>query len=186
MTPLRARVDVLERRLAALERRQRPRVPASLPSDLAQLETLRRRKGKRYVRGDARGALVYAGAVKFGERESLWIKEHAVPDLEDLDAAATAGLLAALAHPARLLLARALVQAPRTRPELQAVIGTDSAGQLYHHLKEMMAAGIVRQSGRSLYEVPAERTVPLLTLLAAASDIRLDAISDGGTLEDGR
>jgi len=128
-----------------------------------------------------RGAVVYAGVSRFGDRESLWIKEHGVPELLDLDPRGLARVLAALAHPARLTLARALVQAPRTSQELQEVIGTASAGQLYHHLKDLVAAGVVNQAVRSRYEIAPEHTIPLLALLAAAGDLL-----HGEAAEDGR
>ena len=66
---------------------------------------------------------------------------------------------------------RALVQGAHTSQELQAILGVSSPGQLYHHLKELLAVGIVTQTGRSHYEVAALQVVPLLAILAAAFDL---------------
>ena len=115
--------------------------------------------------------MIFAGAVRAGERESLWVRERGLAEIWDFEPQALVRVLAALAHPARLALARALVEAPRSSQELQQVIGAGSAGPLYHHLKEMVAAGLVHQVDRSRYEVKAEHTIPLLTLLAAAGDV---------------
>lgn len=45
------------------------------------------------------------------------------------------------------------------------VVGT--SGQLYHHLRPLLAAGWLRQAARGRYEVPADRVVPLLVVLSA-------------------
>jgi hypothetical protein len=44
----------------------------------------------------------------------------------------------------------------------------NTTGQLYHHLRQLVAAGWLRTSLRGRYAVPADRIVPLLALLAAA------------------
>jgi len=166
------RLAALERRVASLERRgHRPRAAPAPRRGLEQLEELRRRRGPRYVRGRMRGAVVYAGAVACEGREGRWIREHGLSELLDREPGGLARVAAALGNPARLGLIRALIEAPRSGQELQQVLGTPSAGQLYHHLKELMAAGIVHQAGRGRYEVEPERTIPLLALLAAAADL---------------
>jgi hypothetical protein len=181
----RRRVEALEKRVAALEGRTARR-PATSASDLAQVEQLRRRSGPRYARAGMRGAVAYAGALRSGGREAAWIKEHGAAELLDADAGGLARVLAALAHPARVTLTRALLAAPRTSQELQSLIGASSAGPLYHHLKGMVAAGLVTQSGRSRYEVPAERAIPLLVVLAAAGDLlQPDAAEVGRSLKAG-
>lgn len=130
--------------------------------DLALLDRLRARPG---------GAVAYAGAATLGSRDCLWIKEHAVADVVELEPDALARVLAALGHPARLTLLRALAEAPRSSQQLQEALGVSSPGQLYHHLKELLATGLVRQVRRSHYEVADHQVVPLLTVFAAASDL---------------
>ncbi len=66
---------------------------------------------------------------------------------------------------------RALLQQPRTSQDLQAILGVSSPGQLYHHLKELLAAGIVTQTSRSHYEIGERQVVPVLAALAAVSDL---------------
>jgi DNA-binding transcriptional ArsR family regulator len=168
-----SRLEDLERRVGALEVvtlavNQTP--PSPLP-DLRQLDELRRRDGPRYVRGNLRGAVAYAGSATLGEGEVLWAGEHGLPDIWDLEPAGLARLMAALGHPTRLALVRALLVGARTSQELQAVIGSESAGQLYHHLKDLLSVGVVDQTGRSLYRISASRVVPLLVILAAAGDV---------------
>lgn len=177
---LEARLLSLTQRVLRLERlagearrgaaRSRP-VREPLGSDLALVEQLRRRQGPRYGTKQMRGAVAYAGAVQFGEREYLWIREHPLPEIARVEADRVAPLLAALGHPARLVLLRALLAQARTSRELQAILGVSSPGQLYHHLKELLAAGVVVQTRRSRYEVAARRVVPVLATLAAAADM---------------
>ncbi len=168
-----SRLDTLERRVAALEKlaadggtERRTATP-----DLRQIDELRHRDGPRYARDDMHGAVMYAGAASFGEGEVLWAGEHGLAEVWDLEHAGVARLLAALAHPARIALVQALLTGTRTSQELQGVIDSGSAGQLYHHLRDLMAAGVVDQGGRSRYRVASSRVVPLLVILAAASDV---------------
>ena len=173
------RVEALESQLATLARRverlegvrSREHVSEPAGTDLSFLEQLRGRRGSRYRAKDARGAVAYAGAAGFGDRESLWIREHAVPEVLALEPERLVRAFGALAHPARLLLLRALLARPQSSSELQDVLGVSSPGQLYHHLKELLATGLVTQTGRSQYEIAVHRVVPLLAVLAAVSDL---------------
>ncbi|GGI05052.1 ArsR/SmtB family transcription factor [Egicoccus halophilus] len=76
--------------------------------------------------------------------------------------------LQALAHPVRLSLLHAVLHGAETVAELtdDAVAGT--SGQVYHHLRQLTAAGWLQSTGRGRYAVPATRVVPLLVVLAAA------------------
>jgi hypothetical protein len=58
----------------------------------------------------------------------------------------------------------ALLAGAHTTYELARVL----PGQLYHHLRELRAAGLVVQRRRSDYAVPAGRVIPCLVLVAAA------------------
>nr|WP_276612497.1 winged helix-turn-helix domain-containing protein [Kineococcus vitellinus] len=71
-----------------------------------------------------------------------------------------------MAHPVRLHLLHEVLHGRRTVPELSEGLGT--SGQLYHHLRQLVAEGWLATSGRGVYDVPAARVVPLLTLLATA------------------
>src|SRR5690606_17092045 len=79
-----------------------------------------------------------------------------------------AAVFAALGHPVRLELLRRILNGTRATAELSAIDGLGTTGQLHHHLRQLLAAGWVRQAGRGVYEVPAPRVVPLLACLAGA------------------
>jgi ArsR family transcriptional regulator, arsenate/arsenite/antimonite-responsive transcriptional repressor len=82
-----------------------------------------------------------------------------------------APVLAALGSPLRLVLVKALLQAPRTNQQLQEISGIGSPGQLYHHLKELISSGVIEQHSRNLYRVNPSKLVPILTIFAAVLDI---------------
>lgn len=76
--------------------------------------------------------------------------------------------LAALGHPVRLELLRHILAGVHATSELAAIESLGTTGQLHHHLRQLLAAGWVRQSGRGTYEVPAARIVPLMICMLGA------------------
>ena len=114
--------------------------------------------------------MLYAGGVTAGGAEYLWAIERPLGDLLEIDPDAPAHVLATLAHPQRLRILIALVDRPRTAAELQKVIGSRSPGPLYHHLRDLLALGVVAQRERR-YEVPARHVVPLLAAISLTIDL---------------
>ena len=76
--------------------------------------------------------------------------------------------IAALGHPVRLRLLQAVLSGTRQASALAAAAGVGTTGQLYHHLRELGAAGWLNAERRGSWEVPAARVAPLLALLGAA------------------
>lgn len=151
-------VDSTEQRLAALEERV-----AALEAGRTLVNHLRERV--------ADGKIGYAGSVGFGGREYAWTKDHVATDVLAADWTLAARTLESLGSPARLALLAALLQAPRTRAELHHALGDTSTGHLYHHLRELQAAGLIAQRRRGEYEIAAQVPIPLLTIVAAALDL---------------
>ena len=115
------------------------------------------------------GAVLFTGTVTLSGGEHYeWQEGQPVETLLADDWAQSAAALAALAHPVRLLLLRQILSGVRTAAELGRHEQLGTTGQLYHHLRQLVAAGWLRTSLRGQYAIPAERIVPLLTLLAAA------------------
>lgn len=79
-----------------------------------------------------------------------------------------AAAFAALGHPVRLELLRHIMSGVHQTAELAEIASLGTTGQLHHHLRQLVAAGWVRQSGRGSYEVPAARIVPLLASVMGA------------------
>ncbi len=61
-----------------------------------------------------------------------------------------------------------MLRGSRSAADLQAVEGIESTGQLYHHVRQLVAAGWLRTAARAQYTVPPERVVPLLVIMACA------------------
>lgn len=151
-------VSSTERRLAALEERV-----TALEAGRTLVNHLRERVDD--------GKFGYAGSVGFGDREYVWAKDHVAADVLTADWNLAARTLESLGSPARLALLAALLQAPRSRAELQEALGDTSTGHLYHHLRELQAAGLIAQRRRGEYEIAPQAPVPLLVIVAAALDL---------------
>jgi DNA-binding transcriptional ArsR family regulator len=120
---------------------------------------------------DPAGSVSYSGDARFGDDRLAWKRVHRVGDLLTLDESVLARQLTALASPVRIRILRELSSGALQTAELQARLDEPSAGQLYHHLRELLAAGLVTQPRRSLYEVPDRAVIPLLALIACAHDL---------------
>jgi DNA-binding transcriptional ArsR family regulator len=100
--------------------------------------------------------------------------QHGTPAAQLLDVdwaeavAELAGTLDALSHPVRLLIVGLVLSGIRSVTDLQEHASLGTSGQLYHHLRQLVAAGWLRTAGRGQYAVPPERVIPLLVILAAA------------------
>jgi hypothetical protein len=115
------------------------------------------------------GAVVFAGDVPLptGDRFE-WQWGRTAADLLGSDWSELVAVLAALAHPVRLRLLHRVLTGTRTVAELSDDEELGTTGQLYHHLRQLVAAGWLRSSGRGRYVVPGERVVPLLVILMGA------------------
>jgi DNA-binding transcriptional ArsR family regulator len=158
---LEERLKAVEKRLAALE--QRPEAKASIrKAEFWALNYLEKHAPQS-------GQVVYAGTVNVDTIGNYgWQIGLATETVLQQPWAEAASALAALAHPVRLELLKMILQGKRTSHELQDLEGLGTTGQLYHHLKELQAAGWLKAESRGTYRVVAERVVPLLTIILAA------------------
>jgi len=154
------RWQLLEKRLDALEARVADGADPRARDEFWALTELRRR-------AEDRSAVLYTGSVTLPAGEHYeWQETVDAAALLDADVTEVVGALSALAHPVRLQLLRRVLAGRHTVAELAEGLGT--SGQLYHHLRQLVAEDWLTASGRGLYAVPPARVVPLLTLLAAA------------------
>lgn len=155
------RIAALEERVAALEARVERTAPAAGPSDADVFWALR---GLEERAGGA-SIVLFAGSVTLPTGEHLqWQESADTTSMLQADPVQAVAALSALAHPVRLQLVHKVLHGRRTVPELTEGLGT--TGQLYHHLRQLVAEGWLATSGRGRYEVPPAKVVPLLTLLA--------------------
>jgi DNA-binding transcriptional ArsR family regulator len=171
---LATRVSDLERRLALLEDDGEPTPQRQIvdTDTFWALARLAERTGPEFDRDGVAGSLLYAGrATTPGGGALIWQAEHPLPDVlaEGWEDAAVA--LAALGNPVRLEIVRRLLLGGETVQELQEIPGLGTSGQLYHHLRDLQAAGLVTQRRRGRYGVAADKVVPALIIIAAAADM---------------
>lgn len=149
--PLADRLAALERRVAALEG-----TAAAVERGPGEIDP---------------GTVGYSGEVHL-QGDVTWTITLDAKTALDLDDNPRLAVLAALGHPARAGIVRALLAAgPSTTTALQEAAGLASTGQLYHHLRSLTHCGLVEQDGRGSYRVAPRTVVPALVLLAAAADV---------------
>jgi hypothetical protein len=172
---LEERVAELERRVAELEdaggRRQAAPQVADVAAAPAQdaFWALSAWKQQLAAAGLDSGGVLFTGAVGLPSGEHYeWQVGFGTESLLEGDLAGAAEALSALGHPVRLLMLREVLLGRSTVSSLAQAADLGSSGQIYHHLRQMTAAGWLHSSTRGHYAVPAERIIPLLVALAAA------------------
>jgi DNA-binding transcriptional ArsR family regulator len=166
---LEPRLKAIEARLQSLEASADP--GAATPSCAATpangalwvLEGLKRQLGP------GQGGVVYAGCFNHPAGGELqWQIGQPQQALLENDWTELAPRLAALGNPVRLQILQALLQGVTAVSDLAARPGMGTSGQLYHHLRELEAAGWLHAPQRGSYTLRPERVVPLMALMTAA------------------
>ena len=182
------RVRELEQRVAALEAAAErvtlagppaavpggggPARPIVDPERFWALARLAERTGPEFDRDGVAGSLLYAGRVATpGGGDLIWQAEHPLPDVLTEGWEDAAAVLAALGSPVRLEIIRRLLLGGQTAGELQEIPGLGTSGQLYHHLRDLQAAGLVVQRRRGRYGLAPDKVVPALVVIAAAASM---------------
>ncbi len=167
---LQERVVALEAATHLASLSQSPSLPSA---DFGTLHLMQSRQGSPYEQDGSSGAIIYAGAAHLAGGEYAWQVERPVPWLLQLlgsEPEVLSQTFAALGSPLRLMLLQELLSSPKTNQQLQEALGVSSAGQLYHHLKELLAVHLIEQKSRNLYALPVRNVIPFLVLLAIAHD----------------
>lgn len=116
------------------------------------------------------GVVAYQGEVHL-HGDVSWRIGYSPDAVLELSVARTTEVFAALGHPVRVQIVRALLRGPANAADLQEAAGLGSTGQVYHHLKALVSANVVEQHSRGDYRIGAEKVVPLLVSMLAAADV---------------
>lgn len=118
------------------------------------------------------GAIFYSGQYK-GKNSFRWEpQQRNVSQLLAIDGDKISKVLAALGNKQRLEILMAVMHEPLTGTEIVEQLNMGTTGQLYHHTKALLGADLLVQEDRGgKYSLPAHRSLPLLLLLAAGSDL---------------
>ncbi|WP_433553921.1 ArsR/SmtB family transcription factor [Micromonospora zamorensis] len=165
MTTMESRLAALETQVAALSERlaAAPPPPPASEGTFWALDGLKQR-----LPPEGTGAVLYTGTVRVAGQHYDWQYGRTVDDVLAADWTELASTLSALAHPVRLRLLREILDGRQSTSELAEIEELGTTGQLHHHLRQITAAGWLSSTGRGRWAVPAERVVPLLTILTAA------------------
>ncbi len=154
------RLAHVEERLAALESTDRP------PSAVEQGDVFWALGGLKQRTSDSPGAVLMTGAVTVPKgHQAHWQMQGSVEELFESDFGSRAESLSALAHPVRLRLLQRLLTDASTVEEILETGDFGTSGQVYHHLRQLVAAGWATALGSGRYEIPPARIVPLLIML---------------------
>lgn len=137
---------------------------------------------------DAAGAVSAHGyyTLNRGERTIRWVLDAApVQPLAADDIPGIATTLAAVAHPQRLAILDAILQAPTSASELVESLGLGTTGAAYHHLNVLQSAGFVTQMHRGVFRFRTEMIPVYLTVTGALGKrLRSETVSEADTAAD--
>jgi len=124
---------------------------------------------------DHAGAITYMGSHVSGGRQSLWVSKSVDTDqlLSLIESNAAAKVLACIGNNDRLNMLLALLHSPKTAAQLVEQCGYNTTGQVYHHLKPLLAADLVKEDEhqRGAYVIQPHRVQGIIMLLAGISDM---------------
>lgn len=161
----------LERRVATLEAQRFPQETGSEPTaarpGVRDPERFWALTGLQERIGPG-SAVLFTGSVNLpGDRSYVWQQGIDAAELLKANWDQAAGPLGALGHPIRLKLLQEILNGASTTAEIGATEGVGTTGQLYHHLRELVAGGWLTTAARGRYAIPAGRVVPLLVTISA-------------------
>ncbi|MBE5810016.1 MAG: helix-turn-helix transcriptional regulator [Clostridiales bacterium] len=132
------------------------------------------------------GRITYMGVFASGGRQSTWVKNDLNTDdlLPLIENRTAEKVLACVGNNDRLNMLLAILRKPRTVAELVSDCGYSSTGQVYHHLKPLLAADLVAEDlhRRGSYIIQPHRVQGLIMLLAAIADL-IDSTYTHGQIE---
>ena len=122
------------------------------------------------------GCVTYLGVFASGGNQANWVRKdvsgNALLDLADNGVAEK--VLACVGSQEKLNILAALLRKPSTVAQLVEKLGFGSTGQVYHHLKPLLAAGLVREISvphKGWYEVVPHRVQGLVMILCGIADL---------------
>lgn len=167
---------VLAERMERLEARA-PTTQASATTDHALVQRLLDDVSGTPAGESTPGTVVYAGAGPWEDSTVAWQIDRAWPEVRAQADGAAADLFAALSNPSRIRIVCELASGSLTTGELAERLDQPSSGQLFHHLKELLSAGLIHQPARATYAIRRQHVVPLLAALSCAIDLAAPSVN---------
>lgn len=124
---------------------------------------------------DVSGLVTYLGVYNSGGRQSNWIRNAVSADklLSLIESGVASKVLACIGNGDRLAILLEILRGPKTVAELVTKCGFGSTGQVYHHMKPLLAADIIAEDEhqKGVYVIRASKVQGIIMLLAGISDM---------------
>lgn len=121
------------------------------------------------------GFVTYLGLHNSGGRQSNWIRNSVPTDdlLSLIESGVANKVLACIGNSNRLAMLLEILRGPKTVASLVEKCGFGSTGQVYHHLKPLLAADIVVEDEhqKGFYIIQPHKVQGIIMLLAGISDM---------------
>lgn len=155
--------------------------PAMHPDD--RLNELMDELEQKTAERNGSGLIAYLGVYQSGGQQSNWIRST-VPteDLLSLIESGIAGkVLACIGNANRLAILLEILRGPKTVAALVEKCGFGSTGQVYHHMKPLLAADIVVEDEhqKGFYVIQPHKVQGVIMLLAGISDMVDETYTQG-------
>lgn len=132
---------------------------------------------------EASGFVTYLGVYNSDGRQSNWIRNSVPTDelLSLIESGVASKVLACIGNPNRLAMLLEILRGPKTVASLVEKCGFGSTGQVYHHLKPLLAADIVVEDTqqKGVYVIQPHKVQGIIMLLAGISDMVDETYTQG-------
>lgn len=132
------------------------------------------------------GLVTYLGVYNSGGRQSNWIRNSVPTDelLSLIESGVASKVLACIGNSNRLAMLLEILRGPKTVASLVERCCFGSTGQVYHHMKPLLAADIVVEDEhqKGVYVIQPHKVQGVIMLLAGISDM-VDETYTQGTWE---
>ncbi len=135
------------------------------------------------------GYVTYLGLYNSGGRQSNWIRSSFPTDdlLSLIESGVASKVLACIGNSNRLMMLLEILRGPKTVASLVEKCGFGSTGQVYHHMKPLLAADLIAEDKqqKGVYIVQPHKVQGIIMLLAGINDMVDETYSQGTWEADG-
>ena len=135
------------------------------------------------------GYVTYLGLYNSGGRQSNWIRSSFPTDdlLSLIESGVASKVLACIGNSNRLEMLLEILRGPKTVASLVEKCGFGSTGQVYHHMKPLLAADLIAEDKqqKGVYIVQPHKVQSIIMLLAGINDMVDETYSQGTWEADG-
>lgn len=129
------------------------------------------------------GLVTYLGVYTSGGRQSNWIRNAVPADklLSLIGSGVASKVLACIGNANRLAILLEILRGPKTVAMLVEKCGFGSTGQVYHHMKPLLAADVIveDEQQKGVYVIQPHRVQGIIMLLAGISDMVDETYTQG-------